>query len=84
MSFHTFFSAHIVDFNDVTFLELISWNGWPAKYRKPFLPNVPFSSPWTKVVLLFCLRTTKGFLMFSGGSKENIGKKRIATYFQAR
>ena len=36
----------------------------------PFLPTVPFSSPWKH-------QKTKGFLMFSGASKRNIGKKRI-------
>ena len=36
----------------------------------PFLPNVPFWSPWKH-------QKTKGFLMFSGGSKGNIGKKRV-------
>ena len=35
-----------------------------------FLPNVPFWSPWKH-------QKTKGFLMFSGGSKGNIGKKRF-------
>ena len=33
----------------------------------PLLPNVPFWSPWKH-------QKTKGFLMFSGGSKGNIGK----------
>ena len=36
----------------------------------PFLPNVPFWSPWKH-------QKTFGFLMFSGGSKGNIGKKRV-------
>ena len=33
----------------------------------PLLPNVPFWSPWKH-------QKTFGFLMFSGGSKGNIGK----------
>ena len=36
----------------------------------PFLPNVPFWSPWKH-------QKTFGFRMFSGGSKGNIGKKRV-------
>ena len=39
---------------------------------KSFLPNVPFWSPWKHL-------KTKDFVMFSGGSKENIGKKRVKT-----
>ena len=41
----------------------------------PFLPNVPFWSPWKH-------QKTKGFLMFSGGSKGNIGKKRVNLTFK--
>ena len=40
------------------------------KTRNPFLPNVLFWSPWK-------YQKSKGFLMFSGGSKVNIGKKRL-------
>ena len=42
----------------------------------PFLPNIPFLSLWKH-------QKTKGFLMFSGGTKGNIGKKRvkIVNYF---
>ena len=36
----------------------------------PFLPDVPFWSPWKH-------QKTFDFLMFSGGSKEDIGKKRV-------
>ena len=67
----------------VTYLILLIWKRWrfdanavseTLAVRNPFLPNVPFSSP---------LKTsqTKGFLMFSvmfsGGSKGNIRKKRL-------
>ena len=34
----------------------------------PFLPNIPFWLPWKH-------QKTKDFLMFSGGSKGNVGKK---------
>ena len=41
------------------------------KYLKTlFSPIFPFDPPWKH-------QKTKGFLMFSGGSKENIGKKRV-------
>ena len=40
-----------------------------------FLSNVPFWSPWKH-------QKTKGFLMFSGGSKGNIGKK-MANFFRS-
>ena len=36
-------------------------------YINPFLPNVPFWFPWKH-------QKTLDFLIFSGGSKENIGK----------
>ena len=36
----------------------------------PFLPKIPFRSPWKH-------HKTKSFLMFWGGSKVNIGKKRV-------
>ena len=39
----------------------------------PFLHNVPFWSPWKQ-------QKTKGFLIFSGGSKGNIGKKKVKLY----
>ena len=39
------------------------------QYLSPFLPNVPFWSPWKHL-------KTFGFLMISGGSKGNIGKKK--------
>ena len=40
------------------------------KNINPILPNVPFWSLWKH-------QKTKGFLIFSGGSKGNIGKKRV-------
>ena len=63
----------------VTYLILLTWKRWRFDANvvsetlaalNPFPLNVPFSSP---------LKTsqTKGFLMFSGGSKGNIGKKRV-------
>ena len=39
-------------------------------YFNPFLPNVPFWSPWKH-------QKTFGFLKLTGGSKRNIGKKRV-------
>ena len=39
-------------------------------FFKPFLPNIPFWSPWKH-------QKTFGFLMFSERSKGNIGKKSV-------
>ena len=46
---------------------LISW----FVDLNPFLSNIPFWAPWKH-------QKTFGFLMFSGGSKRNIGKKWIS------
>ena len=43
---------------------------WTTKEISHFLPNVPFWSPWKH-------QKTFGFLMLSGGSKGNIGKKTV-------
>ena len=49
-------------------------NGFFNRVFNLFLPNVPFRSPWK-------LQKTIGSLMFSGGSKGNIGKKRVNHVF---
>ena len=52
--------------HQISHLDLTIWQ----IFVNTFLPNVHFWPPWKH-------QKTCGFFMFSGGSKENIGKKRV-------
>ena len=46
------------------------WVVGKKKYYQPFSSQCSLSIPWKN-------QKTKGFLMFSGGSKRNIGRRRV-------
>ena len=47
---------------------------WKLELLNLFLPSLPFWSPWKHQKIF-------GFLIFSGGLKSNIGKKRVTCSF---